>query len=557
LRRPDLAALVALAALLPGCSREDPTDVAKPATAAVARGALQITVTEGGALASAKPVKIVNEMEGRATIISLVKEGSQVKEGDVVVKLDSADVRDKINDYEVRVEQEDAALKQATEKHGIQLNQNDSDITLAALNAEFAKSDYEKYMGGEFPQRKMKCETDLIIAERELRRAQDRVVWSRRLEEKKFITRTELESDELTLKKAEIGVDLAKTALDTLIKFDFVKESRKLEAQRDEKSKELERVKRRTAAEAAKTAADVSSRKRTLELAQQRLQRVQTQLAKSVIRAPASGTVVYAREGGRWGANEPVSEGKQLHEREEILQIPDTRRMIVQLDIHESLVKKVREGQSASIRLDAIAGKQLTGKVRSVSSVPSTQNQWMNPDLKVYPTEIEIEQELEDLKPGMNAQVEIMVADLPDVLHVPMQAIQQSGGRAFAYVDRGGDPELKQVELGLNNDRFVVVKGGLEEGDRVFLSVPPGAPPLPAPERPAARTAKPAEDPAAAAKETPATPEGSEDQPAPADAGAAPTGSDGGGGLPTHGAGRREGGGRGRGGDRPARAKDP
>ena len=63
----------------------------------------------------------------------------------------------------------------------------------------------------------------------------------------------------------------------------------------------------------------------------------------------------------------------------------------------------------------------------------------MNPDLKVYPTEIEIDEELEDdLKPGMNAQVEILVADLPDVLRVPMQAIHQSGGKTYAYVDRGG-----------------------------------------------------------------------------------------------------------------------
>jgi hypothetical protein len=232
--------------------------------------------------------------------------------------------------------------------------------------------------------------------------------------------------------------------------------------------------------------------------------------------------------------------------------------MIVQLDIHESLVKKVKEGQIASIHLDAIAGRQFSGRVRSVSSVPSTANQWMNPDLKVYPTEIEIDQELEDLKPGMNAQVEIMVADLPDVLNVPMQAIQQSGGKAFAYVDKGGAPELTPVELGLNNERAVVVKSGLNEGDRVFLSLPPGAPPLPPPDR-TMRAPKAPELVHGAATEAPAAAAGGTAEKPSGDATASPSDAAGGAGgaaVPAQGTERRDGAGQGRT-DRPARAKDP
>src|SRR5688572_10650417 len=128
--RPErlFGTIIVVLLALAGCSKDDPSDATRPAPATVTRGPMQITVTEGGSLASAKPVKIVNEMEGRATILFLVKEGSHVEKGDIVVKLDSADVRDKINDFEVKVEQESAALKQAEEKHAIQLNQNDSDV---------------------------------------------------------------------------------------------------------------------------------------------------------------------------------------------------------------------------------------------------------------------------------------------------------------------------------------------------------------------------------------------------------------------------------------------
>ena len=154
----------------------------------------------------------------------------------------------------MKVEQEAAALKQAEEKHAIQLNQNESDVNMAKLNADFAKVDYDKYMKGDYPQTKKKAESELIIAEEELKRAIDRVTWSRRLEEKKFITRTELEADELAAKKASIDVELAKSELEVLDKFEYVKESTKLMAERDEKIKELDRGRaRKAASEAAKT----------------------------------------------------------------------------------------------------------------------------------------------------------------------------------------------------------------------------------------------------------------------------------------------------------------
>src|SRR5262249_15871576 len=147
----------------------------------------------------------------------------------------------------------------------------------------------------------------------ELKRATDRIGWSRRLEEKKFITRTELEADELAAKKAQLTLELAQKALEGLDKFDYVKDSAKLMAQRDEKANELVRVRARAASEAAKTESDLNSRKKTLALAEDRLERVRSQYKKSEIKAPASGTVVYARDDrGRMMSSEPVSEGKQL-----------------------------------------------------------------------------------------------------------------------------------------------------------------------------------------------------------------------------------------------------
>jgi hypothetical protein len=150
----------------------------------------------------------------------------------------------------------------------------------------------------------------------------------------------------------------------------------------------------------------------------------------------------------------------------------------------------------------------------------------------------------------MNAHVEILVADLADVLQVPMQSIQQSGGKAFAYVDRNGSPEVVAVELGLNNDRAVVVKTGLNEGDQVYLSLPANAPALPVPEGQKQRPTP--DEPSAAADAAPAAAGAATGGPSDAPAVApANTGSQQGMGGPGGGMGRRPRG------ERPARPKDP
>jgi hypothetical protein len=107
----------------------------------------------------------------------------------------------------------------------------------------------------------------------------------------------------------------------------------------------------------------------------------------------------------------------------------------------------------------------------------------MNPDLKVYETYVRIDEKVEGLKPGMFARVEILVAELNDVINVPLQAVHQSGTRTFVYVENGTKTELREVEVGENNDSVVHIKSGLNEGELVHLTKPEGAETLPEPER--------------------------------------------------------------------------
>src|SRR5690606_510199 len=114
--------------------------------------------------------------------------------------------------------------------------------------------------------------------------------------------------------------------------------------------------------------------------------------------------------------------------------------------VHESQIKKIKVGQKARIRIVGATDETLTGTVSKVSILPDQQNRWMNPDVKVYAVKVSIDGVHPWLKPGGSAEVEILVAELHDVLYVPIQAVSDSMGERVCYVESGIRPERRVVE---------------------------------------------------------------------------------------------------------------
>ena len=152
----------------------------------VQRGDLVVTITEGGQLNAIQSVTVVSMVQGQPRIISIVAEGSQAKKGDLLVELDSSELQERLNQQEVNYQNALASYNKSVSDREIKKSQNESGILEAELNVEFAEIDLRKYRDGEWPQTFKKCESDITIAEAELRRAQDRLSWTDKLFEKGF-----------------------------------------------------------------------------------------------------------------------------------------------------------------------------------------------------------------------------------------------------------------------------------------------------------------------------------------------------------------------------------
>jgi hypothetical protein len=97
-----------------------------------------------------------------------------------------------------------------------------------------------------------------------------------------------------------------------------------------------------------------------------------------------------------------------------------------------------------------------------------------NPDLKEYKTTIQIEGNNEDnlLRPNMSATVEIIIAQLENVIYVPQAAVFSQGAVRYAWVDSPPGPVATPIETGEHNESYVVITKGLEAGQRVYLVEP-------------------------------------------------------------------------------------
>lgn len=439
----------------------------------VRRGDVLISVVEGGALKAVKESIIRSEFEGISRIIHIVPEGTEAKKGDLLVELDSSDLKDRLNQQEVIYQNNEFSFVQAKENLSIQQSLGESQIKEAELRVEFAKSDLDKYIEGDAPQQINTQTNTIIIRKEQLQRAQDKLDWTQQLFKKGYASKSEAEADALSLMTSRISLDQAEEELRLFRKYDMPKSQRRLESAWEQAKMELQRLRHRTSNQIAQAEANMRTSQRALELTMEKLKELRQQLENSKIKAPQDGLVVYASSSSMdRGGQTLIEEGAQIRQRQEIIKLPDVSQMIVEIRVHESHVLQIHPGLTAFVTVDSLPDRRFKASVTKVAVLPNSQDRWFNPNLKVYSTEVLIQDELPDLKPGASARAEIIVTNLVSALSVPLQSVTTVKGKQVCYVQSGSGSVPTPVQVGYFNDQFIEIRSGLKEGDRVLLSPP-------------------------------------------------------------------------------------
>ncbi len=440
-------------------------------TAAVVRGELPIVVSERGDLESSKTVEARCEVEGeQIKITEAIPDGSRVTKGQVVLRFDTEKISRSYAEQAVKWRTAEAKAKAADEDLEVAKNKAESENAKAKLAVRLAKIDLRKYLEGEYIQDKRNYEADVLLADEELRRAEERLRYSERLYKKGYASSVEVEADRVAVTKAKNTLTVAKEKLRVLEEFSRERQEAELTSNAEESVRELDRTKRSQASAVSKAESDAHGFTATTVVEKALLDKLKQQLDRCEVTAPEDGILVYDRS-RPWDTSSRIQPGGIVHSQRTLFSLPDLTQMQAKVKIHESSVKKVKIGQETEIRVDAYPDAVLHGTVESVATLAENRGYWDQRGVKEYESIVKIRDipDAAGLRPGMTAEIKILVNHLSDVLLVPMQAVAEKDGEHICFVVQGKSTERRRVSVGENNEKFVEIRGGLDEGEHVAL----------------------------------------------------------------------------------------
>ena len=374
------------------------------------RGPLRITIESTGTIEPEREVEIKCEASGEITQLP-VDVSDIVKKGDLLVQLDPQDEELEVKRAQVAAVVAKARLEQA--KLALEIAQQNLVNSRSRSTATLASAE--------------------ALAEEmaaQLKRAEQ-------LREKKMTSEQEVQAARTTHAQAVASLEAAKIAI------------------RDLDTQELEIDSLRQAVSIAEQ--DVVTSEIDLDEAEERLR-------ETTVQSPMDG-IVTTRD---VQIGQIISSGtSSVSGGTTVLYLADMSRMYVLVSVDESDIGQVQTGQNARVTVDAFPKREFPGTVVRVAAKGISSSNVVTFEVKVEVTS----QEKDLLKPGMTANVEILVVDKEEVLRVPSTAIQRTSRECFVTtLNADTTTSRRDITVGETDGEWSEVLNGLDEGDQVAIT---------------------------------------------------------------------------------------
>lgn len=199
-------------------------------------------------------------------------------------------------------------------------------------------------------------------------------------------------------------------------------------------------------------AAEMEEVEAQVKTSKARLDKAQLSLSRCEITAPISGVIqrLDAEEGVLVNVFDPVAEILQINKVKAVIGIP------------ESDVDLVRHTKEVPLTIQALDDREVTGRFHFLASAPDT-------GARLYRLELEIDNEDNDILPGMFFRARVVKRVIEDVIAVPLFSVIKRRDEQYVFVEEGGVARQLPVELGIIEDWQVQVVKGITPGDRIVV----------------------------------------------------------------------------------------
>jgi multidrug efflux pump subunit AcrA (membrane-fusion protein) len=343
---------------------------------------------------------------GDLLITKLVKNGTAVKKGDVLVEFDRVTLEQRLQERQSDLKAADADIKQSQEQRTVNDQQDAQALVKARYDVDRARLDLGK---------------------------------------KDIVSPVEYEEAKLALADAE---------------------------------QKLKEVEAKNASNRAGSDAEILGKKRKRDKAQYDVDRTSEALAGLMLRAPEDGTVNILdnpRSGGPFSNGVEFREGDRIWAGAAVLELPDLSTIHLEARLDESDRGRLRVGQTATVTIEAVPGKEFAARVDLISVLARVDVSSGWPPVRNFDLGLVLKDHDARIRPGMTAKARIAADSLPNMTLVPAETIFQHNGRPVVYRLRGSKFDEQQIEIVRRGREQAAVSAGVAPGDKLATHRPDAA----------------------------------------------------------------------------------
>jgi HlyD family secretion protein len=201
---------------------------------------------------------------------------------------------------------------------------------------------------------------------------------------------------------------------------------------------------------------------------QNRINRAMDQLNKLVLTSAVDGLVIYALS---WSTGVKIAEGDIVWNNMPLLDIPQMDEMQAKLFVSETGFKQIQEGQEVEIRVDAVPGMILTGRVKL--KAPMGKPVRRGSKVKVFEITASLDSASLGVQPGLSVTCDVFINRIADTLVIPVVSVFEEDSIKVVYVEKGKRFRRQPVEIALSNNKFAVIRSGLSGNETIAIVKPP------------------------------------------------------------------------------------
>lgn len=410
---------------------------------------LQANLSLNGPIRTLGEVDLGSRLAGRIVMVS-VQEGSRVRAGQVIARVDSASIMEQINQAQGQVSAALSAKQQAVIQAQISPQQSMSAIRQAEASLASARASLDLVRAGSRTQEVARAREQVNSTRSAMDKAKSDLDRAKRLFAGDAISRADVEAAQLGYDSALANYRSALESFDMIVEGARPQEIRQAEEKVREAEEQLRMARTNSVTDDIRRQ-QVSQAHAQLQQAQAQLRIARQQLSDTAVLSPVDGYVTGT----------PAKVGQVVAPGTPVATIVSLDGVYFEGQVPETEIANVEIGQTATVTLDALPGRTFSGTIVAIDPKAESLG-------RLFAARIAIQNPGSIVKPGMFGKAVLRLRNISGAVTLPLDAIRKSGDKSYVFVKNGDVAKRVEVRIGHKQGTTIQVTGVSPNADVIL-----------------------------------------------------------------------------------------